>query len=72
MNGELRRVTNGGRFQCLLIKFENGKWGRTYTGEDFRNFDLWRDFKVGDHITGLKWKDEKKGILDADSPVALI
>ena len=70
MNGKVIRVVDSNKFITLLIWIqEDGVCGRTYTGEKYRNYHNWCDFKVGDHIGGLEWKDKARKILDADSPV---
>lgn len=70
MNGKIIRIAEFGITAMYLIWLKDSKiYGRTYTGEGYRNFINWKDLKVGDSIDGLQWKDEKKKILDADSPV---
>lgn len=56
----------------LLLKTENGKYGRTYTGPKYRNYVHWSDLKIGDDVEGIDWKDEDGGIINADSPVHII
>lgn len=72
MNGKIIRVVEGEKFLTFLIWLKEGVCGRTYSGPSYRNFDHWKDFKVGDSVGGLEWKDKNKKILDADSPVYLI
>ena len=70
MLGKIIRVVESGKFKTILIWLEEvGSCGRTYTGEKYRNYHTWEQFKVGDWVEGLEWKDEKKKLLDADSPV---
>jgi len=71
MKAQLIRVSDSKGFITLLFKLESGKYGRTYTGEQYRNYAVWSQFKIGDWVEGLQWKDEKKGLLDADSPAHL-
>ena len=71
MKGQLIRSSNSKGFITLLFKLEGGKYGRTYTGEQYRNYAVWSQFKIGDWVEDLNWKDESKGLLDADSPVHL-
>lgn len=54
------------------FKLSNGDNATSYIVKNFRNEALWIDLKVGDHVDGLKWKDESKGIINADSPVSRI
>jgi len=73
MEGKVIRIVEGEKFNTFLIWLkESGVCGRTYTGATYRNWESWRDIKVGDYIGGLAWKDEERKILDADSPVHLI
>lgn len=72
MTGQLIRVSGLSGFTTLLFKFENGKYGRTYTGDKYRNYSIWSQFKIGDSISGLEWKDEKKLIINGDSPAHLV
>jgi hypothetical protein len=53
----------------ILFKLDDKKFGLTYTGEQYRNYSIWNQFQVGDYVEGLEWKDEKKKIIDGDSPV---
>lgn len=70
MIGKIIRIAECGNVTMYLIWLRDlNICGRTYTGESYRNFINWKDLKVGDFIDGLQWKDEKKKILDADSPV---
>lgn len=58
----------------VLFKFklQNGDNATSYVVNGFRNEALWADLKIGDHVDGLKWKDEAKGIINADSPIGRI
>jgi hypothetical protein len=70
--GVVVRITQSERkFVTLLLKLEIGAYGLTYTGEMYRNYHAWKQLKIGDEVRGLQWKDEKKKIIDADSPVHL-
>jgi hypothetical protein len=71
MSGRIVRISPGDSYVLVLIQVEDGRYGRTYTGERYRNYHFWRELKVGDFITGLKWKKEAQLIIDADSPVHL-
>ena len=72
LSGVLVRITESDRgFVTLLFKLETGIYGLTYTGEKYRNYHAWKQLKIGDEVEGLRWKDEKKKIIDADSPVHL-
>jgi hypothetical protein len=54
------------------FKLSNGDNATSYVVDGFRNEALWSGLKMGDHVDGLKWKDEAKGIINADSPVGRI
>lgn len=71
MKGKLIHITPSGDFITLLFKLGDKKYGRTYTGEEYRNYAIWRQLKIGDEVNGLQWKNEKRGLIDADSPVHL-
>ncbi len=62
------------RSNLILFKFklQNGDNATSYVVNGFRNEALWSDLKIGDHVDGLKWKDEVKGIINADSPIGRI
>lgn len=71
MSGIIVRITPSGDYVLVLVRLEDGRYGRTYTGESYRNYQLWRELKVGDLVAGLRWKREGQLIIDADSPVHL-
>jgi hypothetical protein len=71
MKGTIIRVTPSGDYVLVLIQVEDGRYGRTYTGDRYRNYHFWREMKIGDHITGLRWKREDRLLIDGDSPVHL-
>lgn len=71
MKGKLIRITHSGDFVTVLFKLGVKEYGFTYTGEQYRNYSTWKQFKIGDEVDGLKWNDEKKRRIDADSPVHL-
>ncbi len=62
------------RSNLTLFKFKlpNGDNATSYIVGGFRNEALWTDLKIGDLVEGLRWKDEAKGIIDADSPIGRI
>ena len=72
MEGQIIRVVDVRDGVMYLVWFGGSKYGRTYTGEKYRNFDNWKDLKVGDKIGGLIWKDEDGGLVDGDSSVHLV
>ena len=72
MKGTLVRIAPSGGFETLLFKVGEKKYGRTYTGKRYRNYSTWSQFKIGDEVDGLRWKDERRQIVDADSPAHLI
>lgn len=70
MQGKIIRIVECENAIMYLIWLkEMNVSARTYTGEGYRNFINWKDLKIGDHLEGLQWKDEKRKLLDADSPV---
>jgi len=72
MKGQLIRATESNDFVTLLFKLEDKRYALTYTGKKYRNYSVWSQFKVGDLVEGLEWKDEKKKLLNADSPVHFV
>jgi len=73
MEGQIKRIIPSGEFVTFIIHVKDVQsCSRTFTGQKYRNFAYWRDLKVGDWIAGLRWLDEAKGIIDADSPVYLL
>lgn len=69
MKGTVRKITTFGDTVMYLIRLEDGKYGRTYTGHKYRNYVNWKDLKIGDHVEGLAWKNKERGLIDADAPV---
>lgn len=72
MKGKILGITPSGKFVMVFLKLEGEKSAHTFTGEQYRNYAIWSDFKVGDWIDGLEWRDEKKRLIDADSPAHLV
>jgi len=73
MDGQIKRIIPSGEFVTFIIQVKDVRsCSRTFTGQKYRNFAYWRDLKVGDCIAGVQWKNEQKGIVDADSPVYLL
>lgn len=71
MKGKIIRITNADKFATFLFWIEGKGYPLMYTGKQYRNFAVWRQFKIGDWVDGLEWKDEKKKLINADSPVYL-
>lgn len=70
MKGKIKNIVPAGKSKMYLIWLEEiGGFGRTYTGPTYRNYDYWKELKIGDWIEGLVWKDEGRKILDADSHI---
>lgn len=70
--GEVVRITNSKRgFVTILVRLADDSYGITYTGEQFRNYPVWGQLRIGDVVQGLKWKNRQRRIIDADSPVHL-
>ena len=65
-------ISSSENFINIFFKFDNGKSAHTFTGKQYRNYAIWKQFKVGDCVEGLNWKNEKKKLVDADSPVYLV
>ncbi len=74
MTGELKCVyTQDSGVVTIMVAIDGRKgWARTHTGPHYRNHVRWQHFKIGDVVTGLRWKDEQRGIIDADSDVELL
>lgn len=72
MEGKINRIIESGKLITIIIWLKTGEYGRTYTGTMYRNYEIWKDLKVGDHITGLAWKDKVRKIIDGDSPVSVL
>lgn len=72
MKGELIRVSPSTGYTTFLLRMQDGGYGLTYTGEQFRNFPAWSQLRVGDFVDGLEWKNKERHIIDADSPVHTI
>ncbi|OHB14698.1 MAG: hypothetical protein A2431_00625 [Candidatus Zambryskibacteria bacterium RIFOXYC1_FULL_39_10] len=71
MKAKIIRITDSDRFITFLFWLEGKNYPLMYTGKQYRNYEIWSQFKVGDWVEGLEWKDEKKKLIDADSPVHL-
>jgi hypothetical protein len=71
MKGQIMGMNSSGNFINVFFKLENGKSAHTFTGKQYRNYAIWRQFKVGDWVEGLNWKNEGKRLIDADSPAYL-
>lgn len=72
MKSQIINIINSEKFIIFCFKLENGKRAKTYTGKNYRNYAMWSQFKVGDWVKGLKLKEEKKCLIDADSLVELL
>lgn len=53
----------------FTLKLSNGDTVKTFVVDSYRNSVVWNSLNIGDSIQGLRWKDVKKRIVDADSPV---
>ena len=71
MKGKIIRITDSDKFITFLFWLENKVYPLMYTGKQYRNYSVWSQFKVGDWVEGLEWKDESKKLINADSPVHL-
>lgn len=69
MKGKIVRITDSSKFTTFLFWLEDGVYPLMYTGKQFRNYSVWSQFKVGDWVDGLEWRDEKRKLINADSPV---
>lgn len=72
MKAQIMGMPPSGDFISVFFKFPDGKSAHTFTGKKYRNYAVWGQFKVGDWVEGLNWKDEKKRLIDADSPAYLV
>lgn len=50
----------------------SGVEGKTYIDESNGNSKRWSKVRVGDCLLGLRWFDEGRKILDADSDIEII
>ena len=71
MKAQIIRITDSHKFMTFLFKIDEKVYGLMYTGNQYRNYSVWSQFKVGDWVEGLRWKDEKRKLIDGDSPVHL-
>ncbi len=67
--GTLTKITQHDKFDTYSFKLSdsNGGFGLTYTGPNYRNYANWKDYKIGDTVEGLTWKNKQKKLIDADS-----
>lgn len=72
INAEIVGISPSGNFINIFFRLDNGKSSHTFTGKQYRNYAIWSQFKVGDRVGGLNWKNEKKRLIDADSHAYLI
>lgn len=68
--GLLKKITHADDFVTLIFKLPTGEYAHTFTGPKYRNYRFWKDYRIGDEITGLKWHDRNKKRIDADCPPA--
>ena len=69
MRGKIIRITDSNKFVTFLFWFDNKSYGLMYTGKQYRNYSIWSQFKVGDWVEGLEWKDGLRRLINGDSPV---
>jgi hypothetical protein len=67
--GSLKKITQSGDFVTYVFKLSDGSHAFTFTGPKYRNYANWKHYKIGDIVDGLRWHDEIKKRIDADSPV---
>ena len=72
INGTIKKITEVKGGVMYLAHIDGEGYGRTYSGERYRNYDNWKDLRVGDRVGGLRWKDKEKNLIDADSPICPI
>ncbi len=53
----------------FIVRLDDGRTGKTNIIPNFENSVNWVDIEQGDRVRDLKWKSEKDGIIDGDSPV---
>ena len=68
-NGRVHNITRHGDLLIVLFKLPNGRYPRTYTSPKYRNYHHWTSLCDGDEVAGLQWFNEKKGLVNADSPI---
>lgn len=71
MQGKVKKVITGPKYNTYVIYMDDGRIGKTYSSPSFRNYTEWSRVSDGDELENLQWKDEKKGILDADYLIAV-
>ncbi|OHA25011.1 MAG: hypothetical protein A3C79_03445 [Candidatus Taylorbacteria bacterium RIFCSPHIGHO2_02_FULL_45_28] len=69
MTGKLIRIVRCDNGVMYLFWLGEKNYGRTYTGEGYRNYINWKDLKIEDQVDGLLWKNKDRKLLDGDSPV---
>lgn len=67
MKGEITKIMDNGKVVTFLIALDQGGYGRTYSSPQYRNWKKWKSLKVGSRVRDLAWKDQSKGILNADA-----
>ena len=64
---------NGGYYQKIeMITKPDNIWTYTYVSPEYHNWQRWEkivDAPHGIYVSNLKWKDESKKMIDADSNV---
>lgn len=71
MTGTFTGKTHTDRYVTYWFTVGNNK-AHTYTGPTYKNYERWKKLHLGEDVEGLKWKDESRLLLDADSPVRAI
>lgn len=81
MTGEVLKIhplqtsRNGNSFIRITFTLFGGKWAKTDVCPNFRNYKNWKpviEKGVGTKVTGLNWRNEKAGEINADSPVMIL
>ncbi|MEM5853837.1 MAG: hypothetical protein QW228_05710 [Candidatus Aenigmatarchaeota archaeon] len=75
MKGQIIKIKEDnfkdGKGYWVFFKMEDGGSGLTYLLETFGNFNNWKPYlRVGQTLDGLRWKNKKKRIIDADSMIS--
>ena len=72
MQGKVKTIVQFKRTTRVLKIVVSGVEGKTCVDDANGNSRRWSKVKVGDCLLGLKWFDEDRKIVDADSDIEII
>lgn len=68
-----RQQTKDGPGAKVRIEMEDGLEATLWIMEKFRNYWAWQPYLDGTYIVdGLAWKDERRRLINADSPFVIL